>query len=146
MLKKKDGEKHQSSVTASCPLPTIQQDIIIPCALRGGQKKETKAQAVPVKRRLTVKTTDIGGKDAGKAAKMSPKLSGPCKVIKRVKDAKGYILDKKKMYVCSASESMNGPFYMKALEILAKEIDEGMVATIEVARVRIAELTQAEDV
>ena len=42
---KKDGEKHQSSVTASCPLPTIQQDIRIPCALRGGQKKETKAQS-----------------------------------------------------------------------------------------------------
>ena len=35
---KKDGEK-QRSVAASCPLPTIQQDIRIPCALRGGQKK-----------------------------------------------------------------------------------------------------------
>ena len=35
---------------------------------------------------------------------------------------------------------------MKALEILTKEIDEGMVASIEVARVRIAELTQAEHV
>ena len=48
--------------------------------------------------------------------------------------------------VCRASESMHGPSYMKALEILAKEIDAGMVASIEVARVRIAELTQAEHV
>ena len=137
-------------MTASCPLPPIEQDIRIPCALRGGQKKETKAQAVPVKRRLTVKTKDIvknqSGKCAGKKANMSAQLSVPCKLVRRVKDAKGYILDKKKMYVCSASESMNGPFYMKALEILTKEIDEGMVASIEVARVRIAELTQAEHV
>ena len=35
---------------------------------------------------------------------------------------------------------------MKALEILAKEIDEGMVASTEVARVRIAELFQADNV
>ena len=35
---KKDGE-NESSVTASSPLPTMQQDIRIPCALRGGQKK-----------------------------------------------------------------------------------------------------------
>ena len=87
-------------MTASCPLPTIQQDIRIPCALRGGQKKETKAQAVPVKRRLTVKTKDIvknqSGKCAGKKASMSAKLSVPCKLVRRVKDAKGYILDKKK--------------------------------------------------
>ena len=124
----------------------MEQDIRIPSALKGGQKKETRAQAVPVKRRLTVKTTDIGGQGAGKEAQMSPKLSGPCKLIKRVKDAKGYILDKKKIYVCSASERMHGPFYMKALEILAKEIDEGMVASTEVARVRIAELFQADNV
>ena len=105
--------------------PEMQQEIRIPSALKGGQKQETRAEAVPVKRRLTVKTTDIGGKGAGKAAKMSPTLSGPCKVIKRVKDAKGYILDKKKIYVCSTSERSHGPFYLKALELLAKEIDEG---------------------
>ena len=94
-------------MTASCPLPPIQQDIRIPCALRGGQKKETKAQAVPVKRRLTVKTKDIGGKGgqagknqsgkrAGKKAHMSVKRCVPCKLVRRVKDAKGYILDKKR--------------------------------------------------
>ena len=121
---KQDGEKHQSSVTASCPLPTIQQDIRIPCALRGGQKKETKAQAVPVKRRLTVKTKDIV-KNHGKKANMSAKLSVPCKLVRRVKDAKGYILDKKKIYVCSTSERSHGPFYLKALDLLAKEIDDG---------------------
>ena len=124
----------------------MQQEIRIPSALKGGQKKETRAEAVPVKRRLTVKTTDIGGKGAGKAAKMSPKLSGPCKVIKRVKDAKGYILDKKKIYVCSTSERSHGPFYLKALELLAKDIDEGMVPSTEVARGRIAELLQADKV
>ena len=105
---------------------------------------------MPVKRRLSVKTKDMvkhqNGKCAGRKANMSATLSVPCKLVRRVTDAKGYILDKKKMYVCSASESVNGPFYMQALEILTKEIDEGMVASIEVARVRIAELTQAEDV
>ena len=126
--------------------PEMQQEIRIPSALKGGQKQETRAEAVPVKRRLTVKTTDIGGKGAGKAAKMSPTLSGPCKVIKRVKDAKGYILDKKKIYVCSTSERSHGPFYLKALDLLAKEIDEGMVPSTEVARGRIAELLQADKV
>ena len=118
--------------------------------LEGGQKKETKAQAVPVKRRLTVKTKDIvknqSGKCAGKKANMSAKLSVPCKLVRRVKDAKGYILDKKKIYVCSTSERSHGPFYLKALELLAKEIDEGMVPSTEVARGRIAELLQADKV
>ena len=104
---KKGWWNNQSSVTASCPLPTIHQDIRIPCALRGGQKKETKAQAVPVKRRLTVKTKDIvknqSGKCAGKKANMSAKLSVPCKLVKRVKDPNGYILGKEQNYVCSAS-------------------------------------------
>ena len=105
---------------------------------------------MPVKRRLTVKTKDMvknqSGKCAGKKANMSAQLSVPCKLVRRVKDAKREHLGQEKMYVCVAAESRNGPFYMKALEILTKEIDEGMVATIEVARVRIAELTQAEDV
>ena len=38
------------------------------------------------------------------------------------------------------------PFYLKALDLLAKEIDEGMVPSTEVARGRIAELLQADKV
>ena len=79
--------------------------------LEGGQKKETKAQAVPVKRRLTVKTKDSGGQET----KVSVKLCVPCKLVRRVKDAKGYILDKKKIYVCSASESMHCPFIYEGI-------------------------------
>ena len=41
---------------------------------------------------------------------------------------------------------MHGPFYIKALEILTKEINEGMLASTEVARERIAELLKADTV
>ena len=77
--------KKESTATASSPLPTMEQDIRIPSALKGGQKKETRAQAVPVKRRLTVKTKDSGGKKA----QMSETHCVPCKLVRRVKDAKG---------------------------------------------------------
>ena len=49
--------------------------------IEGWPEKETKAQAVPVKRRLTVKTKDIvknqSGKCAGQKANMSAKLENP---------------------------------------------------------------------
>ena len=84
---------------------------------RVARKKETICHAVLVKRRLkTAKVSGVElkdsknqtGKRAEKTAKMAKHLSGPCKLVSRAKDKAGYILDKEKIYVCSASERRHG--------------------------------------
>ena len=105
-------------------------DIPIPRPDRGGQRKETvgengknqKKGSEQIKTRFRQKTTPH--QKLKSKAGQDTELQGPCKLVIRVKDEAGYILDANKTYICQCSERMHGEMYMMALKALVKEIDQ----------------------